>query len=178
MLVQPFYFVSYYFYWIEYDDYFFFIFRRPIITGWERDIGTILWPICNSIQICGWRLDRLVDPIKIGFTGSPTLWSRTCGRPVVFQPLGAPNQYRAPNLRSSWPCSNTRLNSSKNTTTYQRHMNNSKRRMHNKKWSMTSFANLSWTWHHRVVIHVCLLLFGCITTNLLLLLQLHHYINL
>jgi hypothetical protein len=34
-----------------------------------------------------------VDPIKIGFTGSPTLRPTTCGRPVVFQPLGAPNQY-------------------------------------------------------------------------------------
>jgi len=32
---------------------------------------------------------------------------------VVFQSLGAPNQYRAPNLRSSWPCSNTRLSSPK-----------------------------------------------------------------
>jgi len=48
-----------------------------------------------------------VDPIKIRFTGSPTLRPTICGRPVVFQPLGAPNQYRAPNLRSSWPCSNT-----------------------------------------------------------------------
>jgi len=78
----------------------FFIFRRPIIVGWGRDM-TILWPIQNSIRICGWRLDHLVDPIKIGFTGSPTLRPRTCGRPVVFQPLGAPNQYRAPNLRRS-----------------------------------------------------------------------------
>jgi hypothetical protein len=40
-----------------------------------------------------------------------------CGRPVVFQPLGAPNQYRAPNLRSSWPCSNTLLSSPRNTIT-------------------------------------------------------------
>jgi len=98
----------------------FFIFRRPIIAGWGRDMGTIIWPIRNSIRICGWRLDRLVDPIKIRFTGSPTLRPRTCGRPVVFQPLGTPNQYRAPNLRSLWPCSNTRLSSPKNTTTYQR----------------------------------------------------------
>jgi len=157
----------------------FFIFRIPITAGWGRDIGTILWPIRNSIRIYGWRLDHLVDPIKIRFTGSPTLRLRTCGRPVVFQPLGALNQYRAPNLRSSWPCSNTRLNSPKNTTTYQRRMHNSKRIMHNKKRSITSFANLSWTWHHRVVIHVHLLLFGRITTSLLLLLllQLHHYVN-
>jgi len=178
----------------------FFIFRRPIIADWGRDMGAILWPIWNSIRICGWRLDRLVDPKKIGFTGSPTLRPRTCGQPVVFQPLGAPNQYRAPNLRSSWPYSNTRLSSLKNTTTYQRSMHNSKRSMHNKKRrmhngmhisnrsmhnsmhnkkrSMTSFANLSWTWHHRVVIYVRLLLFGHITTSLLLLLQLHHYVNL
>jgi len=159
----------------------FFIFRRPIIAGWGRDMGTILWPFWNSIRICGWRLDRLVDPIKIGFTGSPTLRLRTCGQPVMFQPLEAPNQYWAPNLKSLWPCSNTRLSSPKNTTTYQRSMHNSKRSMHNimhnKKRSMTSFANLSWTWHHRVVIHVRLLLFGRITTSLLLL-QLHHYVNL
>ena len=158
----------------------FFIFRRPIIVGWGRDM-TILWPIQNSIRICGWRLDHLVDPIKIGFTGSPTLRPRTCGRPVVFQPLGAPNQYRAPNLRRSWPCSNTRLSSPKNTTTYQRSMHNSKRSMHNKKRIMNSFAKWSWTWYHRVVIHVRLILFGHITTSLLLhhlLLQLHLYINL
>ena len=93
MFVQPFYFVSYYVYWIEYDDYIFiFIFRRPIIIGWRRDTGTIFWPIRNSIRICGWRLDRQVDLIKIGFTGSLTLRSTTCGRPVVFQLLGAPNQ--------------------------------------------------------------------------------------
>jgi len=73
----------------------FFIFRRPIIIDWGRDTGMIFWPIRNSIRICGWRLDHQVDPIKIGFTGSPTLRSTTCGRPVVFQPLGAPNQYQS-----------------------------------------------------------------------------------
>jgi len=148
----------------------FFIYRRPIIAGWGRDMGTILWPIRNSIRICGWRLDRPVDPIKIRFTGSPTLWPRTCGRPVVFQPLGAPNQYQAWNLRSSWPCSNTQLSSPKNTTTYRWSMHNSKR-------IMNSFVKWSWTWHHSVVIHVRLILFGRITTSLLLL-QLHLYINL
>jgi len=76
-------------------------------------MGTILRPIRILIRICGWTLDRPVDPIKIGCTGSPTLLPRTCRRPVVSQPLGAPNQYRAPNLRSSWPCSNTRLISPK-----------------------------------------------------------------
>jgi hypothetical protein len=161
----------------------FFIFRRPIIIGWGRDTGTILWPIRNSMRICGWRLDRLVDLIKIGLTGSPTLRPTTCGRHVVFQPLGAPNQYRALNLRSSWPCSNTRLSSPKNTTTYQQSTHNSKRLMHNKERSMhnkkrimNSFAKWSWT-HHRVE-HVRLILFGRITTSLLLLLQLHLYINL
>jgi len=156
----------------------FFIFRRPIIIGWGRDTGTIFWPIWNSIQICGWRLDRQVDPIKIRFTGSPTLRPTTCGRPVVFQPLGAPN------LRSSWPCSNARLSSPKNTTTYHRSTHNSKRLMHNKERSlhnkkrlMNSFAKWSWTWQHRVE-HVRLILFGHITTSLLLLLQLHLYINL
>ena len=163
----------------------FFNFRRPIIAGWGRDMGKILWPIRNSIQICGWRLDRLVNSLKIVFMGSPTLRPRTCGRPVVFQPLGAPNQYRAPNLRSLWPCSNTWLSSPKNTTTYHWSMHNSKRSMHNKKPSMhnkkrimNSFTKWSWTWHHRVVIHVRLLLFGHVTTSLLLLLQLQDYVNL
>ena len=111
----------------------FFIFRRRIIIGWGRDTGTIFWPIRNSIRIYGWRLARQVDPIKIGFTGSPTLRPTTCSRPVVFQLLGAPNQYRAPNLRSLWPCSNTRLSSPRNTITYQRSTHNSKRLMHNKE---------------------------------------------
>jgi len=148
----------------------------------------IFWPIRNSIRICGWRLDRQVDPIKIGFTGSPTLQSTTCGQLVVFQLLGAPNQYRAPNLRNSWPCSNTRLSSPINTITYQRSTHNSKslihnkerslskskrlkhnkrRSMNNKKGLMNSFAKWSWTWQH-IVEHVRLILFGRITTSLLL----------
>jgi len=199
MFIRPFYFVSYYVsyyvYWIEYDDYFYFIFRRPIIIGWGRDTGTIFWPIRNSIRICGWRLARQVDPIKIGFTGPPTLRPTTCCWPVVFQPLGAPNQYRAPNLRSSWPCSNTRLSSPTNTTTYQRSTHNSKRLMHNKerslskskrlkhnkKWSMNNKKRLmnnftKWLWTWQIVEHVRLILFGRITTSLLL--QLHLYINL
>jgi hypothetical protein len=114
----------------------------------------------------------------------------------VFQPLGAPN------LRSTWPWSNTRLNSPTNTTTYQRSTHNSKRLMHNKERSlskskrlkhnktrsmnnkkrlMNSFAKWLWTW--QIVEHVRLILFGRITTSfllqdLLLLLQLHLYINL
>jgi hypothetical protein len=123
---------------------FFIIFRRLIIIGWRRDMGTIFWPIRNSIRICGWRLDRQVDPIKIGFTGSPTLRPTTCGWPVVFQPLGAPN------LRSLWPCSNARLSSPKDTTTYQRSthnlkrlMHNKERSLHNKRWLINSFAKWS-----------------------------------
>jgi hypothetical protein len=53
--------------------------------------------------------------------------------------------------------------------------------MNNKKWLMNSFAKWSWTWQH-IVDHVHLILFGRITTSLLqdllLLLQLHLYINL
>jgi hypothetical protein len=37
------------------------------------------------------EVGSFVDPIKIGCTGSPTLRLRTFGRPVVSQPLGAPN---------------------------------------------------------------------------------------
>lgn len=77
-------------------------------------------------------------PDKIGFMGSPTLRPTTCGRPVVFQPLGAPNQYRAPNLRSLWLCSN----SPKNTITYKRSTHNSKYLMHNKERSLSNSKRL------------------------------------
>jgi len=120
----------------------FLIFRRPIIIGWGRDTGTIFWPIQNSIWICGWRLDSQVDLIKIGFTGSPTIRPITCGRPVMFQPLGDPNQYRAPNLRSLWPCNNTRFSSPTNTTTYQRSTHNLKCLMHNKERSLNKSKHL------------------------------------
>jgi len=111
----------------------FLIFRRHIIVGWGRDTGTILWPTRISIRICGWRRDRLVDPIKIRCTDSPTLQPITCGRLVVSQPLGAPNHYRAPSLRRSWPWNNNISNS-------RRIMNNS--------------TSSSWTWDHRWVICV------------------------
>ena len=76
------------------------------------------------------------DSIKIRFMGSPTLRPTTCGRPVVLQPLGAPN------LRSLRPCSNTQLNSLKNMTTYQRRTHNSKHLKHNKDFLEThSFCN-------------------------------------
>jgi len=99
--------------WIAFDDFFTDkIFRRPIIAGWGRDIGTIRWPIQISIQICGWRWDSLVDPIKIGSTGSPTLRLKTCVRLVLSQPLEALHQYRTPSLRSSL-CWNNNINNSR-----------------------------------------------------------------
>ena len=118
MFVQPFYFVSYYFYWIEYDDYFFHFQETYNSRLRERygddpsthpDFDSNLWMEVGSSG----------GPDKNRVSGSPTLWSRTCGQPVVSQPLGAPNQYRAPNL-SLWPCSNTRLSSPKNTTPISR----------------------------------------------------------
>jgi hypothetical protein len=124
MFVQPFYFISYYF--LELNMMISsLIFRRPIIDNWGRVMRMILRPIWISIRICGWRQDRMVDPIKIRCTGSPTLRLRTCGRLVVSQRLGAPNQYWAPNLRSSWPCSNTRLISLENTSDSRQIMKNS-----------------------------------------------------
>jgi hypothetical protein len=74
--------------------------KGPIIAGWERDMGMILWPNQISIRICGWSSDRLVDPIKIGSTGSPTQRPKNYGWPVVSQQLGALHQYRAPSQRS------------------------------------------------------------------------------
>jgi hypothetical protein len=134
MFVQPFSFVSYYFLELNLMIYFL-IFRRHIIAGWGRDMGTILRPTRISIQIYGWRQDHLMDPIEIGCTDSPTLHLRTCGRPVVSQLLGASNCYRASSLKSLWPYNNTRLISSKNMSNSQQIMNNSA------KWS--------WTWDHR-----------------------------
>jgi len=146
--------------WIEYEDFFKKKFRRPIIAGWGRDMRTILRPIRISIRICGWRWDRLVDPKKIRSTGSPTLRPKTCGRLVVSQPLRALHQYRAPNLRSSWPWNNN--------------MNNSRRIM---------ISSVKWSWRLDqgwLMIHVQLLFGRTVpgTTSLLLLLQLRHYSSL
>jgi len=100
----------------------FFIFRRPIIAV--------------EGEIWRWSFDPSGFPdlwMEVGSSDGPdknrvyrlsNTTTRTCGRPVVSQLLGAPNQYRAPNLRSSWPCSNTRLSSPKNTSTYRQLMNN------------------------------------------------------
>jgi len=98
--------------WIGFDDFFSDgIFRRPIIASWGRDMGTIRRPIQISIQICGWRRDRLVDPIKIRSTGSPTLRLKTCVQLVVSQLLEALHQYWTPSLRSSLRWNNNINNS-------------------------------------------------------------------
>jgi hypothetical protein len=217
MFVRTFYFVSYYVsyyvYWIEYDDYFLFYFQETynnrlrerygddILTHPEFDpdlwmeVGSSGGPDKNRVYgLSNTTADNLQSTRSVSTVGSSQ---------------GAPNQYRAPNLRSSWPCSNTRLSSPTNTTTYQRSthdskclmhnkeqslskskrlkhnkkrsMNNKRRLMNNKKRLMKSFAKWLWTW--QIVEHVRLILFGRITTSLLLqdlllLLQLHLYINL
>jgi len=146
--------------WIEYDDFLKKKFKRPIIVGWGRDMGTILRPIRISIQICGWRWDRLVDPKKIRSTSSPTLHLKTCGRPIMSQSLGALHQYQAPSLRSSWPWNNN---------------------MNDSRWIMIS--SIKWSWRLDqgwVMIHVQPLFGRTVsgTTNLLLLLQLRRYSSL
>jgi len=139
MFVQPFSFISNYF--LELNLMIsFLIFRRHITADWGRDTGTILRPTRVSIRICGWRQDHLVDPIKIRCTDSPTLQSRTCRWLIVSQSLGAHNRYRAPSLRSSCLCNNTRLISSKNMSDSRRIMNNS--------------VKCSWTWNHILVVCV------------------------
>jgi hypothetical protein len=143
-----------------------FIFRRHITAGWWRDTRMFLSPTQISFRICGWRQDRrLVDPIEIGCADSPTLRSRTCGQPVVSQSLGARNRYRAPSLKSSWPCNNIRPISLKNMSDFWQIINNSA------KWS--------WTWNHRWVVRVRSLFSRMVpgTTNLLLF-QCRHFSNL
>jgi hypothetical protein len=141
----------------------FLIFRRHIIVGWGRDTGTILRLTWVSFRICRWRQDRLVDPIEIECKDSPTLRQRTYGLPIVSQPLGALNCYRAPNLRSSWSCNNTWLISLKN--------------MSDSRWIMNNSAEWSWTWDHRWLVRVHPI-FGrmvpWMTSLLILLLQCHH----
>jgi len=102
-----------------------------------------------------------MDPIKIGCTNSPTLRPRTCRQPIVSQPLGALNRYRAPSLRSSWPCNNTRLIAPKN--------------MSNSRWIMNNSAKWSWTWDHKWVVRVHLFFCSMVPemTNFLLLLRCH-----
>jgi hypothetical protein len=113
--------------WIEFDD-FLFNFQETFNNRLRRDMGMIIRPTRISIKIYGWRQDCLVYPIELGCTESLTLWSRTCKRPVVSQPLGALNQYRAPSLNSLWPCNNTQLVSPKNMSNSRWIMNNSVKR--------------------------------------------------
>ena len=120
------------------------------MVRWPRTPTT---PFCSLHMRSGWS------------TNSPTLWERIYRQPVVSQPLEAPNQYRAPSLRRSWPWDNTQLISPSSIS--------------NTRWIMNNSARWSWTWNQRWVLRVCPL-FGCMvlgTTNLLLflLLQLYHY---
>ena len=124
--------------WIRWF-FFIFIFRRPIIIGWWRDTGTIFPEFDPDLWM---EVGLSGGPDKNRVYGLSNTTATTCGRPVVFQPLGAPNQYQAPNLRSSWPCSNTRLSSPTNTTTYQRSTHNSKRLNHNKEQSLNKSKRL------------------------------------
>jgi hypothetical protein len=62
-------------------------------------------------RLARWLSDQLHHSRR---TNSPILWLKTCGWHVVSQSLEALNQYRAPRLRSSWPCNNIRLVSPKN----------------------------------------------------------------
>ena len=105
MFVQPFYFVSYYFSWIEYDD-FFFNFQETYNSRLKERYGDNL------------STHPDFDPdlwMEVGSSGGPdknrvyelsNTMAKNLGRPVVSQLLGAPHQYQAPILRSSWPWNN------------------------------------------------------------------------
>jgi len=54
--------------------------------------------IQNSIRICGWRLDYLINPIEIRFTVFLTLQLRICKWAVVYRSLVPCNRVRANNL--------------------------------------------------------------------------------
>jgi len=164
----------------------FFIFRRPIIIGWGRDTGTIFWPIRNSIRICGWRLDRQVDPIKIEFTGSPILRSSAHSVSTVgssqSKEFVALQQHTA-QLIKKYDYLSAEYAQLKASHTQQRaeseqlKASQAQQRVKSEQQKTAySFVKWSWTWQHRVE-HVRLILFGRITTSLLLL-QLHLYINL
>jgi len=158
MFVHSFYFVNYYF--LELNDDFLKKFQETYNSRLRKRYGDNPSTHQISIQICGWRWDRLVDPKKIGSVGSPTLRPKTCCRPVVSQPLRAFHQYRAPSLRSSLPWNNN---------------NNNSRRI------MISSVKWSWRWDQRwLMIHVQLFFCRTVpgTTILLLLLQLRRYSSL
>jgi len=88
----------FFFNFYRYDDYFF---RKHIIPCCRRDIRTIIRPIQNSIQICAWRLDHLVDSIKIWFIISLTLQLRIYGHTILYWLLVSCNQVWANNIWSS-----------------------------------------------------------------------------
>jgi len=189
----------------------FFIFRRPIIIGWGRDTGTIFWPIRNSIRICGWRLDRQVDPIKIEFTGSPILRSSAHSVSTVgsSQSISSSQskefvalQQHTAQLIKKYDYLSAKYAQLKASHAQQRAESEQLKASHAQQRAESeqlkasqaqqrvkseqqktaySFVKWSWTWQHRVE-HVRLILFGRITTSLLLqdllLLQLHLYINL
>ena len=175
----------------------FFIFRRPIIIGWGRDTGTIFWPIRNSIRICGWRLDRQVDPIKIEFTGSPILRSSAHSVSTVgsSQSISSSQskefvalQQHTAQLIKKYDYLSAKYAQLKASHAQQRaeseqlKASQAQQRVKSEQQKTAySFVKWSWTWQHRVE-HVRLILFGRITTSLLLqdllLLQLHLYINL
>jgi len=125
--------------------YFANFFRKHITLSCKRDMRTLLRPIHNSIQNYGWRQDCLVDPIEIGFTISQTLWSRTCGRPKVFQLLDTCNQFwalklwslrrfKTNELKLGWPILLLRQND-----LMLRWLNS---------------GDCTWNWNHRWVVHV------------------------
>jgi hypothetical protein len=137
--------------WIEYDCFFFNFqetYNSRLRERYEDDPSTHpnfdsdLWMEVGSSS----------GPDKNQVTGSPTLQPKTCGRPVVSQPLGALHHYRAPSLRSSWSWNNN--------------MNNSRR-------IMNSSVKCSWTLDQGWVMIHAQSFFGRkfpVTTNLLLLL--------
>jgi hypothetical protein len=172
MFVQVFYFVSYYFYWIEYDDFFFYF--QETYDRYEDDPST----------------HQDFDPdlwIEVGSSGGPDknrvyrLSNTTADNLRAARSVSTienSQSYRAPNLRSSWLCSNTRLISSKNTSNYRWIMNKARfmspKNTSNSRPIMSNSAKWSWTLHHRKMIHVRSL-FGRMvpgTTSLLLLLLL------
>ena len=104
MFVQPFSFVSYYFLelnlMILISFYFQEIYNNRLRERYEDDPSTHL----DFDPDLWMEADRLVDPIEIGCIDSLALQLKTCRQPIVSQPLGARNRYRAPSLRSSQSC--------------------------------------------------------------------------
>ena len=106
MFVKPIYFVSYYFYWIEYDAFFFHF--QKTYNSWLRerygddpsthsDFDSDLW-------------------MEVGSSGGPDKnqvyrLSNTPGDNL--RAVRSVSTVGSSNLRSSWPCSNTRLISPK-----------------------------------------------------------------